>query len=183
MKILEDWHAHINTSNERTSTHRVSSWWIPPECGWLKCNVDASLFKEVGKIGFGLILRDDQANFLAAKGGLLTCTFDPGIAEAYACKEAIKWIQSKGLSKVIIESDCLEVVKAIQRKVNIHSYVGRVISDCQTLKDFTSDAFFSFTKREANVSAHKIARFTKSEAGIGEWINQPPDCIVTIFDQ
>lgn len=78
--------------------------------------MDAALFKDDNNVGFGLILRDNRSNFLAAKGGLLNCIFDPGIAETYACREAIKWVLSKDYSNVIIESDCLEVVKAIQRK-------------------------------------------------------------------
>lgn len=112
--IMQEWLIGVTTTNEeRTVVEDDVSRWNPPESGWLKCNVDVALFKEDKKVGFGLILRDNRTNFVAAKGGLLNCFFDPGIAEAYACREAIKWILTKDFSNVIIESDCLEVVKAI----------------------------------------------------------------------
>lgn len=104
--------------------------WSPPEKGWAKCNVDAALFKNENIVGFGLILRDNHGKFVAAKGGLLNCVFDPGIAEAYACKEALLWIQSKKLNNIIIEGDCAEVVKALQCKSETQTYAGRIIADC-----------------------------------------------------
>lgn len=54
--------------------------WSPPDKDWLKCNVDAALIREENKVGYGIVLRGDQARFVAAKGGLLPCVFEPGIA-------------------------------------------------------------------------------------------------------
>lgn len=180
---LEDWNSGRFNTTDRRSIEDIPRCWNPPENEWLKCNVDAALFKDENKVGFGLILRDNQANFVATKGGLLHCIFDPGIAEAYACREALLWIQSKGLSKVVIESDCAEVVKAIQGKTKRHNYVGRIVADCQHLQSSLHDISFSCIKREANTCAHKLARLTRTDVGIGDWSSQPPDCIALSLDQ
>lgn len=174
---LEEWNARISDTTNKESTSTLHRTWNPPEIGWLKCNVDAALFKYENKVGFGAILRDDQAKFVAARVGCLNCVFDPGIAEAYACKETLKWIQAKGLSKVVIESDCAEVIKAIQRKSEVHNYFGRIIADCQGLQNALLDISFRFVGREANICVHKLARLSNSEMGCGEWHNHPPDCI------
>lgn len=180
----EEWCPVISSTKVRgtmTSPTIPTNVWKPPDIDWLKCNVDAALFKEENKVGYGLVLRDDQANFVAAKGGLLPCVFDPGIAEAYACREALRWIWAKKLTKVVIESDSAETVKAIQFKASDDTYTGRIISDCQTMLSTMIDVSFCFVRREANSWAHQIARSTLCSSGVGEWNSHPPVCIASFF--
>lgn len=62
----------------------------------------------------------------------------------------MRWIWLKKLSKVIIESDSAEVVKALQYKAMDHTYTGRIISYSQALLSTMPDVSFRFVKRDAN---------------------------------
>lgn len=119
---------------------------------------------------------------MGAKGGFVNCIFDPGIAEAYACRAALQWILTKKLNNVTIESDCEEVVRALQWKTEVHTYVGRIISECLRLQEALSNIEFCYMKREANECAHRIERNTITSSGIGEWSLSPPTCIATLVN-
>lgn len=82
---VEEWNSvgRMTTSTTANpSADEVRDAWEPPSNGWLKCNFDAALLREDNKVGYGLVLRDDQARFVAAKSGHLPCTWEPKAAEA-----------------------------------------------------------------------------------------------------
>lgn len=82
--------------------------WLPPQFGFVKCNVDAMIFDDGA--GYGAVLRDHEGRFVAAKSGRLSTVSDPFMAEALAVKEALTWIKDVGHVNVIIETDCLTFV-------------------------------------------------------------------------
>lgn len=82
---------------------------VPPDPGYLKSNIDASLFPDIKRAGFGAVIRDDRRRFIVAKCGPLQCALDPNLAELWACKEALSWIKDTGRSKITIETDSLNV--------------------------------------------------------------------------
>lgn len=158
-----------------------SKGWEPPERGWRKCNVDAALFWKENKVGYGLVLRDDQARFVATKGGSLPCILDPGTAEMYACKEALSWVRTKGFSNVIIESDCAQAINILQGKVMDSTYKGRISMECMALSTIIPGVRFNWVRRDDNSCAHTLARESINISGNGEWSDQPPICISAFF--
>lgn len=91
----------------------------------------------------------------------------------------MRWILSKKLTKVIIESDCSEAVKALKCKTVDRTYAGRIVSDCQAMLRSMPDISFRSVRRDANGWAHRIARNTLAFSGIGEWDDHPPDYIAS----
>lgn len=83
----------------------------------------------------------------------------------------MRLIGVKNLNKVIIESDCIGLVKAIQNKEKDYSYTGRIIADSLVLLNSMSDISFSWARRNANECAHRLARSTLDNNGIGEWVD------------
>lgn len=80
---------------------------------WVKLNVDAALNSVNRKMGFGFVLRDENASFIAAKEVPWEGFFSPSEAEAIAVREALKWIKVLHLDQVQVETDCLKVVQSI----------------------------------------------------------------------
>lgn len=75
----------------------------------VKCNYNNALFLSSSKVGYGVVVRGNESNLLAACSGLLNCVLYLGLAETLACKEALSWINNKSYRNVIVEFDCLNM--------------------------------------------------------------------------
>lgn len=100
-----------NVPRSRVQPH--NSGWKKQEVGLKKCNVDAGLFPEDGKVGYGCVVRDDTGRFVAGMQGLLIGLFSPSVAEAMGIREALSWLKRSGIDQVVLESDALGVINAI----------------------------------------------------------------------
>ncbi|CAH9096228.1 unnamed protein product, partial [Cuscuta epithymum] len=121
----------------------------------IKCNFDAAIFPQTRQVGYGIILRDDQGKFIAARNGFLNCHQDPLLAESMACKEALSWLINRGDANVVIETDCLVLKNAVDREDHALSYFERA---CKLLFNFLFNSHFAHVKRSANVIAHALAQ-------------------------
>jgi hypothetical protein len=65
--------------------------WVKPASGWLKVHVDAALDRGAGKMGFGLIMRDHEGKFVAAKSIMRMGLWDSAAAEALAAYFVLKF--------------------------------------------------------------------------------------------
>lgn len=72
-------------------------------------------------------------------------------------------IKEKGWQRVILESDCPEVVQAIRSSAAIYSYFGRVIDECRNLLNHRV-ILLKFVQWSANTVAHYLAKSTCSLA-------------------
>ncbi|KAL1806238.1 hypothetical protein ACET3Z_029306 [Daucus carota] len=132
--------------------------WMKPVRNTIKIIVDAALFNDENKFGFGCIARDHTGRLIGARSVSRVGKLDAGLAEAIAFKEALSWTKSKQWNKVTVETDCLTLVKALRSSISIASTFGLVISDCKRLLQDIADADFCFVKRSANRVAHCLAR-------------------------
>ena len=111
-ELLREWQ-HAKDGQSRQIQRRIRSneaTWLRPEIGWLKCNIDAVIFQQEGFMGYGWVLRDDEGVVIAAKNGVMNGLVDLAMAEAMSCREALSWLKSLNISKVIVESDALQVL-------------------------------------------------------------------------
>jgi len=76
------------------------------------------------------------------------------IAEAEGLKEAIKWLDNIGLSKVSIELDCKQVVDDITKRLNPGSMSDTIIDICKTSHRTNQNFNISFIKKQTNSVAH-----------------------------
>lgn len=131
-----------------------SGQWRPPRQGWLKINTDSSFIKS--KIGVsGVIIRDENGRFLSR----LTrkhATVDPLMAEALALRDGITLASSLGLNKVVLESDCLEAVRACRKKIQ-RAEITPILEDIWCLKQRFERCGVTWTQRQGNQVAHVVA--------------------------
>lgn len=76
-------------------------------------NVDAATDVHGTSTGLSLVVRDEFGVLLAARNFCIPGNFTPRIAEAIAVKEALSWLHDKEWSRIIIESDCLQLINAL----------------------------------------------------------------------
>lgn len=83
---------------------------------YLKCNLDAVIFKEENAFGISLCLRDAQGTFIKAFSEVHQGIPKPEEAEAVALYRAIQWAQQFQIQNIIFETDCKMVSDNIQSR-------------------------------------------------------------------
>lgn len=74
--------------------------WEKPMFGWVKCNVDATIFVSQGKISFNCVLRNSEGFFLAARCAGMAGNFGAREAEALGIREL--FVGLKGYSFLVL---------------------------------------------------------------------------------
>ena len=112
LECLFNW-ISIQESTKADSQARpcsVQQCWKRPPPGFVKCNIDATVFHEEGKSSWGIVVRDSQGLFMHGASRLVDGLFLVRELEAMGLREALSWIKNLGLYQVIFESDSLHVV-------------------------------------------------------------------------
>lgn len=136
--------------------------WVAPQVDYMKISVDAATFCEYNAYGLGMVARNDKGELIQAKSKCRFGIVSVHMAEALAIKEALSWIQDRGWSKVVVESDCLTAIQAIRSKVSMRSPYGHVIHSCRNMLEGLNTVSLFFVKRCANMAAHELARMSYS---------------------
>ncbi|RYR36406.1 hypothetical protein Ahy_A09g041364 [Arachis hypogaea] len=153
--------------------------WRPPPADWIKANVDASFKKNTGKGAIAVVYRDNRGKILLGFTGLIQAN-SVTVAEALAIRQALIIANNLFMEKVLIESDNLKIIQAIKSKSPIGEALA-IIQDIQLLLEQLLGRGITWTPREGNLLAHKVAR----EAELGNlhsnWSMQPPLEILRIM--
>nr|GMD20609.1 uncharacterized protein LOC109153341 [Ipomoea batatas] len=126
----------------------------------LRCFVDAALFEDAGLAGFGVIVKNSDDHFVAARSGTMVCSLDPYHAELWAIKEALSWIKQEGWSRVTILSDCLNACNGLNNPFSDRSYAGAIIDECMSLRASVDRVSVQHIARSSNGLAHDLAKST-----------------------
>ncbi|XP_060969468.1 uncharacterized protein LOC133036755 [Cannabis sativa] len=135
-----------------------SNSWRKPNVFTVKVNVDGATFETQHKFGFGCVARDSHGRLLEAISGSRWGCVSAEIAEVIGIKEALSWIKRKGWDAVVLESDALVVVQAINSSVHMPSQFGLLVEDCRTILSTLNNVLVSFVNRSANKAAHCVAK-------------------------
>ncbi|XP_012087681.1 uncharacterized protein LOC105646438 [Jatropha curcas] len=167
-RVLNEWSNHRAKPPRLGVGNPANRAWSRPPTGFLKINLDASVFSGGTVAGVGLVCQNSFGEFIAAKTMLLHGQFNALHAEALSVREALSWIKAKAWSSIIVESDALMVVNAINSStVTDDSSFGLVISDCKLLINEIDNVECRFVYRSANVVAHLLATGLHSLSGLG----------------
>jgi hypothetical protein len=127
-------------------------------------------------MGIGAVIRDHTGNCLVACSEQSEEVVALEIAEALAMRRAIILAKEEGFSKIIVNSDCLSVVKRVTSDQDDRSLCGPVIHDIRRLaQDFVSCSF-RHVYRGLNIVAHSLTKFSEISL-CSVWRGFTPDCI------
>jgi ribonuclease HI len=163
-------------AENKSSKVRVR-WKKPPE-DFLCLNVDASYNIERSTGSSGAVIRDARGSFIAAAAKYYEHVFDAHMAEAMALREGLTLAQQVGCSRLLIQSDCAEVVETIKQGGLSATASVPIYDECAQLwQEFVSISI-EHCNREANSVADKIARMTMESKLSCNWVNEPPSDIL-----
>jgi ribonuclease HI len=149
------------TKNYKLATKKASvlrqGWKKPPE-GKVVVNVDAAFNENSGCGSVGSIIRDCSGGVLAAAHSFVPHLVDAPMAEAYALKEGLMLAQHIGCNRLIIQSDCMEVVQIMKDGGFSANSTAAIYDDCNIIWSGFQDISIEHCSREANQVAHNLAR-------------------------
>jgi hypothetical protein len=151
--------------------------WVAPPVGCLKLNIDGAFVAQTGAAGAGMVLRrSDGTIVLAACRELRLCSsaFE---AELLACLEGVQLALNYSVEQVLVESDCLELVKVANEQLRCGSSCGHLVED---LRLRLSDVrFLSFIKipRTCNAIGHELAKIGMVESRTQVWLGSVPESL------
>jgi hypothetical protein len=141
-------------------------------------NVDAGFDENGGCGSVGSIIRDCLGGVLAAIHSFVPHLVDAPMTEAYALKEGLMLAQHIGCNRLIIQSDCIEVVQIMKDGgVSANSAVA-IYDDCNIIWSGFHDISIEHCRREANQVAHNLARRARQYKQNCTWVDEPPSFVL-----
>lgn len=113
---------------DQTGGQHSSVVWCCPSYNVLKINVDAAIFKEVG-IGMGIVIRDHGGHIFHMACQKVKHLWETNVTEGKAIVLGMKMATQCYAWDIIIESNCLQVVKMINENKCDESYADMVVKD------------------------------------------------------
>ncbi|MCI41670.1 hypothetical protein A2U01_0062903, partial [Trifolium medium] len=102
--------------------------------------------------------------------------------EACGLNEALNLIDRLQLHKVIIETDSLTLVQAVEANKSIRRSWGVVVQRCIDFLRRNPSSSVKWIRREQNCVAHQLARWAEVEQN-RDWAYSVPDCIIPLIQK
>ncbi|XP_074314149.1 uncharacterized protein LOC141649356 [Silene latifolia] len=147
--------------------------WRPPPMGCVKINTDAGVSEGVG-VSLGLVYRDDRGEVLWGVSVVQDQVWEPHVAEAVAVLEGVKEAKRLGYKDIVMESDCAQVIEALNKKQAGRSSFMLVIDEVLCLSEYFNSVVWSFSSRVNNSVAHALAHIYPRISGRVEWSSVLP---------
>lgn len=133
----------------KKGSQKRQGWKKPPK-GNVMVNVDAAFDEDMGCGGVGTIIRDCAGSMLVAAHSYIPHLVDAPMAEAYALKEGLMLAQYIGCNRLIIQSDCMEVVEIMKDGGFLANSAAAIYDDCNIIWSGFQDISIEHCSREAN---------------------------------
>jgi ribonuclease HI len=157
--------------------------WLKPKENFTKVTFDAGFYKDIGEGSWGFVARTDKGEFIAAAAGKLRHLRDALQAEAEACVMVTEGAAAMGLHRVIFESDCQTLVKALNSSSHELAEIGILLREARSICHSAFEAFeFNFCPRTCNRVAHELAQSGfRSEVECVGWAENSPSFVTDLL--
>lgn len=98
--------------------------------------------------------------------GTIRGSFYPSLAEALSIREALSWMHSLAYSDIVIESNALVVIEALNNPISDNSSLGLIVDNRKLLARNFSSSQFVFIYRSANQVVNALAGEAVSTSGL-----------------
>ncbi|XP_026416231.1 uncharacterized protein LOC113311634 [Papaver somniferum] len=168
--------SHCHYSVNRRSITNITRW-NPPQRGWLKINIDASVLPDSNIAGIALIIRDFAGQLVEA-WTMVERVRDVSQTEAVTALKAFQWIYQLQLKNVIVEGDNKTIMDSINGLCNISPWEdGNIIRECQHLVLCLGSVVVFFRTRKCNQLVDLLAKFARNNLCCRKWCANLPICV------
>uniref|UniRef100_J3LWF0 RNase H type-1 domain-containing protein n=1 Tax=Oryza brachyantha TaxID=4533 RepID=J3LWF0_ORYBR len=127
--------------------------WQRPRNGWHKCNTNGAYYEfyEFDRArATGCVIRDQDSWFMARRVAWHNNTSGVLVTEAEACKSGLILAQHLGVTKLCLESDCLDHINLWNKLDDQRLIVNLILQDIQALSGNFDDFTFVYISRLGN---------------------------------
>ena len=110
----------------------TEAWKPPPESAF-KLNFDAAVFFEVNRFSVGAIIRNYKGEIMATMSARGPAVYSNEEGGLLACRKVTEFGIDVGFSKLVIERDNVNVIKAISLQTTNLSLLGNVVDNIKHL--------------------------------------------------
>ncbi|KAF5465179.1 hypothetical protein F2P56_015208 [Juglans regia] len=143
--------------------------WHPPPAAALKLNTDGAIFADLSSSGIGVILRDSQGKVLLSTSGREIVVQDPIEVELLVILRGLQLCIPMGISKLIVESDSLLSVQAIQNMKEPMSMQGNLIYAIKDLMTLLPNVSVQHANQLSNRTADGLAKHARFQDTLAVW--------------
>ncbi|KAM7274502.1 hypothetical protein ACFE04_017048 [Oxalis oulophora] len=147
--------------------------WVRPPSDLVKCNFDASINKQAFKSSYGGVVRYSDATVMLCYSGFFDGCYPPVIAETLAFRESLLLLCSRGITSILMESDCLELVQVFHASLSGISELGMLVEECRHLSKKFQTFSLVWIDRRVNEVAHHLAKGALSFSNRNVWDSSP----------
>ncbi|GJN10368.1 hypothetical protein PR202_ga28456 [Eleusine coracana subsp. coracana] len=167
----------------RRTDARHKLTWIPPSSGWAKVNVDGAFSSDTRRGGVGVIIRDKRGAVILTAWRVIFQAASAEEVETLACTEGLNMATEWVRDRVVLESDCSELVRALERKGTPRSNLCFQLDEIRRLCNRLPGVEFRAIRREQNCVAHELAQLAKRTTHTAMWRARSPCCIEQLVAQ
>ena len=155
---------------------RSQNRWKAPPQGVFKVNVDGATSNQGRNSSIGVIIRDCFGHVVAALSKYLPGRFTVDGVKALAMEQGILLARELHLPRVILESDALTVIQALNDN-STGSELGHILQGIQLVCESFEFCIFKHVSRDFNIVAHELAQLARSEESTCLWNGVPPPAV------
>lgn len=139
--------------------------------GFIKLNVDATQFGDIGETGLGLVLRDDMRAFITCQ----SCRFSGNYRsdEALGLYEGLLWWREMNIQHVGVELDSSMVVYVVCHNALDTTTFSSLIMECRELLDGFSMCSIVHVLCTVNEMEHAVSRNSQFNPNSYTWVEPP----------
>ena len=162
-------HAELVMQNSRTN-------WEPPPESTFKLKFYVAIFSKLNRTGVGVIIRNYKGEVMAAMSAKGPAVHSSEEGEPLACRKAVEFAIDASFSRLVLEGDNVNVMKAISSQEANISLLGNVVEDIKHLIRGLQWVSISHTRRSGNKLSHVLAQHARTIIEDLYWIEDslPP---------
>nr|XP_023907664.1 uncharacterized protein LOC112019374 [Quercus suber] len=152
--------------------------WHPPPASIFKLDFNPAIFADLNSSGFGVIIRNERDEVMAAMSVKGPPVNDGEEAKILACWKALEFSIDAGFLELIIEGDNANVMRSISSPNTDHFLLEHVFKDVHCLIHGLHWMSVSYIKQDANRVAHSLTRYARNVHDEIHWMEDSPPLVV-----
>jgi ribonuclease HI len=156
--------------------------WIKPPVGWVKFSTDRSFGASDHSAGAGMVLRDTVGTTIFTACRFMDDCDGPLEAEIRACVEGLDLAIHRSPYPIIVETDCAQLVEAINSSVQDRSPFLHWVSEIRTLCNQEHECVFVKVERSQVRVSHDLANYARLERLTDLWLGSGPDVVLQALE-